>query len=141
MKKQLWKFITTSMILSVSAVFLSANAFAATDSFQIDIPFNFQVGNDTYAAGEYRFKRVGQVIISFESTEGEGERHVLGVLGANLSGSYDDFELTFHQYGDVSFLREVTAPGSKFSLARTKSEKEADRDGRYKNAKRVVRIK
>lgn len=129
------------MILAVLVMFLAAAPVAAADAFRVNIPFDFQVGDDRYAAGEYRFKRVSPLLISFERIDHGGERHVLGVLGSNLFGGYNEFELTFHQYGDINFLREVTSPGSTFYLARTKSEKEADRDGRFGKAKRVVKIK
>ena len=125
MKKQSLQFIAMTLILGLSAIYISASPFS--DTFRIEIPFDFQVGSKTYDAGTYSFKRVTQSQLVFENIESGKQRYVLGVLGSNLSGDYVEHKLRFHRYGDQHFLREITSPSSVFSLTKSKAEKRASK--------------
>ncbi len=133
-----------AMLLSVSAVIVSAGAFGAASSsnFRVDVPFDFRVGKKTFPAGEYYVKRVrtrsgqGQVII--ENLESGKQKYIFGTLAAVTSGSYTDFTLSFNRYGDIHFLRQIVSPDAEFSLSQSKAEKRIRKKGGIEPSKMVV---
>jgi len=144
MKRKSLQFFTMAMLLSVSAVIVSAGSFGAASSstFRVDVPFDFRVGKKTYPAGEYSVKRVrtrlgqGQVII--ENLESGKQKYIFGSLAAVTSGSYTGFTLSFNRYGDIHFLRQIVSPDAEFSLSQSKAEKRIRKKGGIEPSKMVV---
>ncbi|NNE98934.1 MAG: hypothetical protein HKN25_07925 [Pyrinomonadaceae bacterium] len=120
-----------AIILTVSAVFVSARTSAETSSIsiRIQVPFEFQVGEDKYPAGEYQFKQVKQNLLTIVSLDDETDGFVLGGSNAEVAENYDDFKLTFNSYGNKNFLRSVSTPSTTFSIVESKAEKEISKDG------------
>ncbi len=145
MKRKSLQFFTMAMLLSVSAVIVSAGSFGAASSsnFRVDVPFDFRVGKKTFPAGEYYVKRVrtrsgqGQVII--ENLESGKQKYIFGTLAAvPWVKSYTGFTLSFNRYGDIHFLRQIVSPDAEFSLSQSKAEKRIRKKGRIEPSKMVV---
>ena len=96
---------------------------------EVNIRFDFQVGNKVLPAGEYTVRRLSQNSMIVESADGS-ERVVAQTPGAvDDAGKAATEKLVFHQYGDKYFLAQVWlvrgADGRE--LATSRAEREASR--------------
>jgi len=100
------------MIAVVFACFvLAALAFAQTEAIQAKIPFDFTVGKQTLAAGEYRVAINGPAMLRVARTDGPG---VAGIMTNSIKiGDNDDPRprLVFHRYGNHYFLAQAWIGG------------------------------
>lgn len=139
MLKRSVKLITFALILSVTAVIVSAGSAEKANSITFDVPFDFQIGNDRFEKGEYRVTRENQNTVLIESLEGTDAKFLLaGRTNARLS-SFDHSKLTFYKYGDRYFLREVNSPAISAYIGESKDEKAVRKEGYRKLAKVQVK--
>ncbi len=144
MKKHSWKVIAMALILGVSAVLVSAKTYGS-DSFRslkFEIPFEFQVGNDKFPAGKYRFNYMFEKnFIVLESIDNNTNKLIVGVSSFSRYSArqrYDENKLTFHRYGNKHFLRVVSSPSTAYSIGESKAEKRV-RKGYTQLVKRTVK--
>jgi len=114
------------MIAVVSAfLILLVPAVAQTVAVQATIPFNFSVGTQAMAAGDYRvsFDRWGHLWISQVGAAG-----AITTLTNSIGGEsqYPPPKLVFHRYGERYFLSEVwtggTSRGNQLMVSSTERE-------------------
>jgi hypothetical protein len=128
-----------SMFLALSTVSFGGALFAQTYEMKGNIPFAFQVNNQTFEAGKYIVRRGSEFIPKLVSVEtGRG----VFIIGANavLSGKQPG-KLVFHRYNaDKYFLAEVwPASGNGTCVPKSKAEKAlANGDGTRAMATIVV---
>lgn len=98
---------TSKLMISVAAAFLVllTPAWAQTWAVQANIPFEFTVGQQTLAAGEYRVSINGPAMLRVARVNGP---EVAGVMTSPNRGVENvSPSLIFHRYGKQYFLTEV----------------------------------
>jgi hypothetical protein len=103
-------------MLSVWLVVLGA-AFAmvparaqSVKSVSVDIPFDFEVGNNTLKAGSYRIEMGESAFVVVRSDEEGEHQFALTTPGSRLSSNNGQPRLVFLRYGSAAFLKEVVFP-------------------------------
>ena len=71
------------------------------------IPFDFNVGRKSFAAGEYRVGEVGAQSLAISSADGRA-RMVVITYGASPGKVPGEASLTFQRYGDRYFLSRMS---------------------------------
>jgi len=93
------------MVSATFALFvLLTSAFAQTGAIRVTVPFDFTVGRQTLAAGDYRVIINGPAMLQVARIDGPGSASVL----TNYTGGGPNQDLTprlvFHCYGNHHFL-------------------------------------
>lgn len=138
MRSHSFKIIVATLILAVTGVIAYAGT-AAPTSVTFTVPFDFQIGNHKYKAGEYRVSREGQNVVLIEDVEGPAV-HFLPAGSTNEPlKALNLSNLTFNKYGDRYFLRKINAPGLVVYVGVSRDEKEVRSAGYEKLAKVMVK--
>jgi hypothetical protein len=107
MKKKLYStFARLSLVLVLGAASVQAQS---RGKLEVSIPFQFQIGSQTFAAGDYSVKRPTQNSILVRSTDGKrsGIAQAPRALQAEAGEQATQEKLVFHQYGNQYFLSQV----------------------------------
>jgi hypothetical protein len=107
------RFIVTA---ALSFLVLITPAFAQSGKIKADVPFEFEVGNHTMAAGEYYLTSTTEGFLRIQSIDGPQFAVVLtNYMGG---GPFQDKHprLVFNNYGDHYFLSEVWVGGGSREL-------------------------
>jgi hypothetical protein len=116
MKKitQVLFFLTFTVI--VSATTISAQSAQSVDA---DVPFNFNVGDETYAAGSYKIQiladSAGGSVITINDKRGNNLKTVLATQTGNATGGKS--ELVFERRGNERYLVGISLPEHGLRLA------------------------
>lgn len=121
MKTQFFRFL----VLSFAFVIFSAAAFAQSNPLLVQIPFNFQVGNEKLAAGKYNIRRISANSFLLQSEDGNAKVLAQTPLTLEAEKSVASEKLVFNRYGNKYFLRQIFAirTGVGRALYESKSEK------------------
>jgi hypothetical protein len=90
------------------------------------IPFDFKVGNQSFASGGYSIKSTG-VLLQMFGLDSHQNAYLLPSAGKNIDHSnLEKGQLIFTKYGDQYFLSKVVSPSNptELNLRKSKSEKE-----------------
>ena len=141
MNMQSFKLFAMATILSVSAVIVSAAA-PVPNSVRIEVPFEFQIGDKVFEAGQYRFarlstRRLGQPLMIMQNLETGRETRILGVIHNYQKQRFNTIKVTFNKYGNARFLRSVNSFGTVFDISRSGAEKRVKKAGDHQ-LERVV---
>lgn len=123
-KKIYSTFATLSLLMLLAVGSVQAQSGV---SLQVNIRFDFQVGNKTLPAGKYSVRSLSQDSMLLRSADGR-ESVIMATRGAIDGGGKATHEkLVFRQYGDKYFLAQVwtTRTGDGRELGRTSAEREA----------------
>ncbi|HZT58054.1 MAG TPA: hypothetical protein VFA21_05440 [Pyrinomonadaceae bacterium] len=127
MKKQSLR-IVASLALFVLAACVSASAQTTATRMKASVPFDFQIGQQKFAAGDYYVERVGRQTTqeSLRISNADGTQSVLVRTSPRyaVGGGEEQTGLVFYRYGDISFLRQVRGVESDLSLDLQKSHAE-----------------
>lgn len=139
MKLHLSRLITMAIMLGVSGVLVSAMSVrdSAALSFRAQVPFDFQIGEDKFPAGEYQFKQLEQYVLAVEGIGTETDGYALGGNSVGIE-DFDGHRLTFHSYGKKNFLRAVSSSASTFELGISEAESKIRKAGKVTLTKRIV---
>ncbi len=97
----------SSKLLTLCAMLLLlAPAFAQTGNGKAKIPFDFQIGNQTLSAGDYRVKTEG-VKLQLSRIGGPDYAVVMTISVPGDRASNGSPRLVFNRYGDEHFLSEA----------------------------------
>ena len=95
----------------VSAAFalliLLTPAFAQSSGFSVDVPFEFGVGKQTLAAGQYQVSVVKPGMLQIRSIKGIGTATVMTAIAGGGPNEDLRHRLIFHNYGNHYFLSQV----------------------------------
>ena len=126
------KFVTAStrigmlVLLSVAALAASANAQSGS-GLKANIPFDFTVAGQRFAAGHYSITRAnqtnGDLVLQVSSLD-QHSRVFPITSPVETQTARDKPALIFHRYGDEYFLAQVWAAGSTIGRAFSKSRRE-----------------
>lgn len=100
-------------------------------TLEVNIPFEFQIGNKAFPAGEYSVKQLSQSSMLIRSANGQksaiAQTSRIEQNGASDKTSQE--KLVFHQYGSQYFLAQVWMVNGSDGreLNKTKAEREAAR--------------
>ena len=127
MKKHLLTFSFVALFVFISS---AAPARAQTPSqMRASIPFDFYVGGQRLAAGDYFIKslntQAGPMAIVLRSSDGKvGRMFITTLAGQRGPAGGDRPTLTFNSYGTDYFLAEIRSPsGAVAKLSKVKGEK------------------
>src|ERR1700745_1289809 len=87
---------------------LACSGLQAQTTMTANIPFDFQLGKSTMAAGGYRIS-YSPHLVTFQSKDGHSYAGVL-TLPADRRKPTEEGVLRFNRYGDTYFLSGVWAP-------------------------------
>jgi hypothetical protein len=91
-----------------------------------NIPFDFKVGNNSFASGEYSVKSKG-FLLRVMGADGHQNISLFAQPGKDTNHSdTDQGQLIFNKYGDQYFLSKVVSPrvAFEFDIPKSKAEKE-----------------
>ena len=123
------KFIQIASMLSLLVIFtvVSANAQSNTYGSEVEIPFAFNVGDQSYEAGHYVFKvqklTTGAATLTIEDTKNDKIRIVL--MNANGETPGKDVNLVFNNINGQRYLSRVNTPERSFAIVKSGSERDA----------------
>jgi hypothetical protein len=119
MKKSI---VRTLVTLTLSAVF-SPVALMAQGPIQVSIPFDFTVGNKSFAAGDYVVKEANHDVLMIRSVKSDESIMTL-TMPTDASRTTNYPVLTFNRYGNSYFLYKVSSDGKGWRLHQSHREKE-----------------
>jgi hypothetical protein len=129
MKKQ----IAIAVALMAAAI-AAGQCYAQRTTCKADIPFAFQVANQTMPAGEYLIQRnsdLNEETQMIRRTDSSAAALALTSAVVDVKNGKSEPELVFHKYGDNYFLSEIwTGQGDGRRLLVSKREKELARETR-----------
>jgi len=128
---------SSRLMISVAfAMFvLVTSAFAQTGAIRVTVPFDFTVGRQTLAAGDYRVSVNGTSLLQVARADGPG----VAIVSTNYTGGGPNQNLTprlvFHCYGNRHFLsvawvgevnmgHELYASSAELEYARTTKQEQ-----------------
>ena len=121
------KFIQIFSLLSLVIVIAAGTAAAQSRNvIKFNVPFEFNVGQNAYSAGEYGLKitrnTAGGARITLTDRNGRNLQTVL----AAITGEYriGESEVVFNTYDNRRFLAKIITSDAGLELPRTKIEKE-----------------
>jgi hypothetical protein len=99
-------------------------AFAEGNRIDVNIPFDFVVGNHTLKAGEYKVVRLDSGVLELQS-DGQKGYFALMVNGAPAANHHGDSYLIFNRYQGQAFLSKVAlSVDNSYDLLQGKREKQ-----------------
>lgn len=109
-------FDAPAMLLLVLAVALCTSVVSAKAQAKLkltaDVPFDFEVGETTFAAGEIIVRRISQNQNTLLVTTANGDQNQLRLTYPIRADEIQaDGKLVFQRYGNRYFLTEVWVPG------------------------------
>jgi hypothetical protein len=112
----------TLVTLGISAV-LSPIALLAQDRIDATIPFDFNIGGKTFAAGEYSVRRLNENVLKIQRVK-DGTGVLAMVMAADKTSKASMPVLLFNRYGDTYFLSKVSGEDRAWQLHPSPKEKE-----------------
>ena len=124
------KFIQVCSLLSLLVFFGAASANAQSGfGVDVEIPFAFSVGDQSYEAGNYIVKvdklTSGTATLSIQDTKTDDVQTVL--LNGNGDEAAGDIKLVFDNVAGRRVLTKIRTPDRGYALIKTKSEKNAEK--------------
>jgi hypothetical protein len=120
MKKQ--AHILIAMLVLVGFMAVGAQAQSGGMTVIAHIPFDFNVGNKTLPAGEYRVRQLNLAVLKLESKDG---RASAVVMTNSVSAKEEQSpKLIFNRYGSRYFFAQAWIEGSNSGLQAPKSRAE-----------------
>jgi hypothetical protein len=120
------KFIQISVLLSLVVIFNTAASYAQSQfGTDINIPFAFNVGDQSYESGNYilKFERfsTGSAILSIQDTKNDKVQTVL--MNAGGDGVSDEIKLVFDTLEGQRYLTKVKTPARTYAVVMNKPGK------------------
>jgi hypothetical protein len=114
MRKQLYRGLTMTVLLVAVTLAVAVGSANAQSSRKLtaDVPFDFSIGDKTFAAGAYEVKAMtadrAAMVIRNEKTQQSITRltNTIQTIGKSTQA-----RLVFHKYGNSYFLAEVWSGG------------------------------
>lgn len=114
-----------TLILTLLAVAVAAQAQSSAEKLPVEVPFNFSVANQQLPAGKYYIQAVRENprMIIIENQNGKSRAiAITHPISSKRSTGYT--RLVFAEYGDQRFLSQIVASGEKEGREISKSQSE-----------------
>ena len=120
------KFIQISALLSFLVLFNAAASFGQSQfGTDVNIPFAFNVGDQSYDAGNYilKFERFsnGAATLSIQNTKNDKIQTVIMTAGGEAASS--EIKLVFDTLEGQRYLTKVRTPSRSYALVMGRPEK------------------
>jgi len=120
------KFIQISVLLSLLVLFNVAASFGQTQfGTDVNIPFAFNVGDQSHEAGNYivKFERFsnGAATLSIQNTKDDKVQTVLMSAGGDAASN--DIKLVFDTLDGQRYLTKVRTPSRSYAVIMGKPDK------------------
>jgi len=116
MKRIIQFFTLLGFAILISTVSAKAQT---TTSIDADVPFNFNIGQETFASGKYKLKVIqdgaGGSIVTINNQAGDIQRTVVAVATARTGNGIS--ELVFERLGKDRYLTGIALPDRGLKLA------------------------
>jgi hypothetical protein len=117
-------FFLASLLLTVTIATGAQAQSRSREELRVDVPFDFNVGNTSLAAGEYRVSIVNPAsdrsVVQIIGVDGQSKALV---LTNDIESAYKaNARLTFRHYGNQYFLAQVWMAAEPAGLAITHSK-------------------
>ena len=131
MKKNIINFaVTLFFLLTLGAV--TSRAQTSTNQFKSYIPFQFNIGEQTPPAGEYRIERINrltslEILVIRNAATGRS----MFVTASSTEGKREEMtQLVFHRYGEISYLAQLKGvePNLDLKLFESRAERALKRE-------------
>jgi hypothetical protein len=112
-------------VLVIAMTLTVGSAFGQTVA-QVNIPFDFSIGNSTLPAGEYTLNRFlfgNNTVLAIRSSDGHRQISV-HTNPAESAKTASENKLVFRRYGEQQFLSEIWVNGQKLTLPVSNRERE-----------------
>lgn len=122
------KWQAVSLVSLLSLVLVVGSATAQTVHVRADVPFNFAVGSNTYPAGAYSVKTIGDrdnKVLLLHAEDGKNSMAIISNATVNLTPA-DKTKLVFSRYGNQYFLSQVWVNGAIRGHQLPKSNREKE---------------
>jgi len=126
------KFIQISVLLSFLVLFNVAASYGQTHfGTDVNIPFAFNVGDQSYESGNYilKFERFsnGAATLTIEDTKNDKVQTVLMNAGGDAASS--EIKLVFDTLDGQRYLTKVRTPARTYAVVNRKPEKNRAESG------------
>ncbi len=130
MKQQSWIILLIVAIISSSNILAGSNSSKTLDleAMTFEIPFDFHVGNQKFAAGKYKLEIDPTSSLMIFTNGDDKPKRIIGEISSGKKKKNKVNQLVFHRYGNMHFLRKVDAPTHSSNLKRSKTEKESKKN-------------
>lgn len=122
------KLIQFSAVLGLMFVFsvVFANA-QTTKRYAVNIPFDFNVGQKSYPAGNYQIKveRISADAVSFSISDDEKNNLQTIIIPRKSESAKYEPQLVFNRYKNQRFLTRFINEQNGYSLLKTDAERRA----------------
>lgn len=108
--------------LMVLLVGLTVSAAAQATQYRVDVPFDFNVGNKSFEAGEYVVKLDGQNKEFLTIQSENGKTNFIQIV-SKTTRNIDFSKLVFNRYENEYFLAEIISPTINAKIGEGNSEK------------------
>jgi len=122
MKKQASMILTLSLLAMMAAT--SGNA-QSDMHFEVNVPFEFSVGEKTLPAGEYTVSCGAHDLLIIQSVDRLSSQMSI-TISTQAGRARDESSLVFHRYGDRYFLSTIWTAGNYIGheLRKPRAERE-----------------
>lgn len=131
MKRQIAKGLAMLMVtLALAAASAAVANGQSNHPLKAQVPFEFMVGEETLAAGEYRVRSIDQAGDAIAISNRAGKSVVRLYSPATRRDAAKAAKLVFHRYGSTYFLSQIWRAGESDGreLAKTKQERAMERE-------------
>ena len=118
--------ISAFLTLSLLAVFASASSSAQVYGYRVsaDVPFDFTIGDRTFAAGKYDMVLTSITGSVYSVSLYDQKRNrIMGATAIRTGATNKDSELLFATEGGGYFLEKLRTPDMGFQFASSKKER------------------
>lgn len=139
MKKLIHIFTVLTLVLTFSVV----SAFADTvKEFEAKIPFEFNVGQKSYPAGDYviKVKKIASGATVFSLEDKKGNQLENGIVTVNGDVAKDEPNLVFNRYENQRFLTKILTEDRGFTVPESKVERNVAGKNRKRDPKKQVAV-
>jgi hypothetical protein len=107
MKKQSFKLFALALVLGLFTVLGTASSANAQSLLRLNIPFEFHVGSEKYAAGKYEIKKINSSVYLLRNAD-VGKAFLIGTDNdVSQNKNVKSESIVFNRYGETYFLREI----------------------------------
>jgi hypothetical protein len=131
MKRQIAKGLAMLMVtLALAAASAAVANGQSNHPLTAQVPFEFVVGGETLAAGEYRVRSIDQAGEAIAISNRAGKSVIRLCSPASRRDVAKSAKLVFHRYGSTYFLSQIWMAGENDGreLAKTKQERAMERE-------------
>ena len=123
MKKTAYTMIALAVLTGYMAVAAQAQT-SGRAQVRVSIPFQFNVGNTTMAAGDYTIQQLDANSAAVQISRKDGSANVIVNMIGATSATQSMIKLMFRRYGNQYYFSEVWIDGEKDGWQAPKSKAE-----------------